>query len=60
MHIMASMQLMGEAGDMQVPDATLAGIYNMEGAAVANFRSILERALSPIIAWTRLHRSGCG
>jgi acetyl-CoA C-acetyltransferase len=43
MHIMASMQLMGEAGDMQVPDATLVGIYNMGGAAVANFCSILER-----------------
>jgi acetyl-CoA C-acetyltransferase len=44
MHIMASMQLMGEAGDMQVPDAALAGVYNMGGAAVANFCSILERA----------------
>jgi acetyl-CoA C-acetyltransferase len=44
MHIMASMQLTGEAGDMQVPDATLAGVYNMGGAAVANFCSILERA----------------
>jgi acetyl-CoA C-acetyltransferase len=44
MHIMASMQLMGEAGDMQVPNAALAGVYNMGGAAVANFCSILERA----------------
>ena len=44
MHIMAAMQLMGEAGDMQVPDAALAGVYNMGGAAVANFCSILERA----------------
>ncbi len=44
MHIMASMQLMGEAGEMQIPDATLAGVYNMGGAAVANFCSILERA----------------
>ena len=43
MHIMASMQLMGEAGDMQIPNATLAGVYNMGGAAVANFCSILER-----------------
>lgn len=44
MHIMAAMQLMGEAGDMQIPGAALAGVYNMGGAAVANFCSILERA----------------
>ncbi len=44
MHIMAAMQLMGEAGGMQIPGATLAGVYNMGGAAVANFCSILERA----------------
>ena len=44
MHIMASMQLMGEAGGMQIPDAKLAGVFNMGGAAVANFCSILERA----------------
>ena len=44
MHIMASMQLMGEAGAMQIPHAKLAGVYNMGGAAVANFCSILERA----------------
>ena len=43
MHIMASMQLTGTAGDMQVPGATLAGIFNMGGAAVANYVSILER-----------------
>ncbi len=42
MHIMASMQLMGEAGSMQIPDAALAGVYNMGGAAVANFCSILD------------------
>jgi acetyl-CoA C-acetyltransferase len=35
--------LMGEAGDIQVPDANLAGIFNMGGAAVANYVSILER-----------------
>ena len=28
---------------MQVPDATLAGVFNMGGAAVANYVSILER-----------------
>ena len=44
MHVMAAMQLMGEAGDMQVPDAELAGVFNMGGAAVANYVSILERA----------------
>lgn len=42
MHIMASMQVRGEAGDMQVKDAKTAGIFNMGGAAVANFVSILE------------------
>jgi len=42
MHIMASMQVRGEAGDMQVKNAKLAGIFNMGGAAVANFVSILE------------------
>ena len=44
MHVMAAMQLMGEAGDMQVADAKLAGVFNMGGAAVANYCSILERA----------------
>ncbi|WP_239515925.1 thiolase C-terminal domain-containing protein, partial [Stenotrophomonas maltophilia] len=35
-HVMAAMQLMGEAGDMQLPGASLAGVFNMGGAAVAN------------------------
>lgn len=43
MHVIAAMQLMGEAGDMQIPDARLAGIFNMGGAAVANYVSIMER-----------------
>ena len=43
MHVMAAMQLMGDAGDMQIPGATLAGVFNMGGAAVANYVSILER-----------------
>jgi acetyl-CoA C-acetyltransferase len=34
---------MGEAGGMQIPHATLAGVFNMGGAAVANYVSILER-----------------
>ncbi len=42
MHIMASMQVLGRAEDMQVKDAKLAGIFNMGGAAVANYASILE------------------
>ena len=43
MHVMASLQLMGEAEGMQVKDAALAGIFNMGGAAVANYVSVLER-----------------
>ena len=43
MHAMSAMQLMGEAGDIQIKDASLAGIFNMGGAAVANYVSILER-----------------
>ena len=43
MHVMAAMQLAGEAGDMQVPGASLAGVFNMGGAAVANYVSLLER-----------------
>ena len=43
MHVMACMQLLGEAGGMQIPDARLAGVFNMGGAAVANYVSILER-----------------
>jgi len=43
MHVMAARQLMEDAGEMQVKDAKLAGIFNMGGAAVANYLSILER-----------------
>ena len=43
MHALAAMQLTGKAGDMQVKDAKLAGLFNMGGAAVANYVSILER-----------------
>ena len=42
MHVMAAMQVSGQAGPMQVKDAKLAGVFNMGGAAVANFCSILE------------------
>jgi acetyl-CoA C-acetyltransferase len=43
MHALAAMQLTGAAGDMQIRDAKLGGLYNMGGAAVANYVSILER-----------------
>jgi acetyl-CoA C-acetyltransferase len=43
MHALTAMQLCGEAGEMQLPAATLGGIFNMGGAAVANYVSILER-----------------
>ncbi len=42
-HVMAAMQLSGEAGDMQLDGARLAGVFNMGGAAVANYVTILER-----------------
>ncbi|MCB1539464.1 MAG: acetyl-CoA acetyltransferase [Rhodoblastus sp.] len=42
-HVMAAMQLCGEAGDMQLDGANLAGVFNMGGAGVANYVSILER-----------------
>jgi acetyl-CoA C-acetyltransferase len=43
MHVLAAMQLCNEAGDIQVKDAALGGIFNMGGAAVANYVSVLER-----------------
>src|SRR5689334_1971412 len=43
MHALSAMQLCGTAGDMQVKDAKLAGLFNMGGTAVANYVSILER-----------------
>ncbi len=43
MHVVAAMQLTGLAGTMQLPRADLAGIFNMGGAGVANYVSILER-----------------
>lgn len=43
MHVLSAMQLVGEAGGMQVPGAKLGGIFNMGGAAVANYVSILDR-----------------
>jgi acetyl-CoA C-acetyltransferase len=43
MHVLQSMQLTGTAGDIQVKNPSLAGVFNMGGAAVANYVSILER-----------------
>jgi acetyl-CoA C-acetyltransferase len=43
MHALAAMQLTATAGDMQVKNPRLGGIFNMGGTAVANYVSILER-----------------
>ena len=42
MHAIAAMQLTGQAGAMQLPRADIAGVFNMGGAGVANYVSILE------------------
>jgi acetyl-CoA C-acetyltransferase len=42
MHVLTAMQVRGQAGDMQVDGAKLGGIYNMGGACVASYVSILE------------------
>ena len=42
MHVMAAMQVRGDAEEMQIAGAQIAGIFNMGGAAVANYVSILE------------------
>ena len=44
-HVLAAMQLVGEAGEMQLAGAKLAGVFNMGGVAVANYASILERSV---------------
>ncbi|SFI59831.1 acetyl-CoA acetyltransferase [Aerobium aerolatum] len=43
MHALTAAQLTGEAGGIQVEGAKIGGIFNMGGAAVANYVSILER-----------------
>jgi acetyl-CoA C-acetyltransferase len=44
MHALTAMQLCGEAPEgMQLAGAKLGGVFNMGGAAVANYVSILER-----------------
>jgi acetyl-CoA C-acetyltransferase len=45
MHVMTAMQLAGKAPEgMQLKNAQLGGIFNMGGAAVANYVSVLEPA----------------
>jgi acetyl-CoA C-acetyltransferase len=39
---MAFRQLTGTAGDLQLPNATLGLVFNMGGAGVANYASVLE------------------
>lgn len=44
MHVLSAMQLTGEAPEgMQLDEPRLGGIFNMGGAAVANYVSVLER-----------------
>ncbi|QUS56607.1 acetyl-CoA acetyltransferase [Pseudovibrio brasiliensis] len=43
MHALTAMQLTGEAGGIQVEGAELGGIFNMGGAAVANYVSVMQR-----------------
>ena len=42
MHVLTTMQVLGEAGDMQVAGAEVAGVFNMGGTGVANYCSIVE------------------
>lgn len=42
MHALAAMQVRGEAGGMQVAGAEIGGVFNMGGAGVANYCSILQ------------------
>ncbi|MDN5657036.1 thiolase domain-containing protein [Brevibacterium sandarakinum] len=43
MHALAAAQLTGRSPGIQIQDPELAGVFNMGGAAVSNFASILER-----------------
>ena len=43
MHALVAMQLTGAAGELQIRNARLGGVFNMGGTAVANYVSILER-----------------
>ena len=43
MHVLTAMQLCGDAGGHAGRNPQLGGIFNMGGAAVANYVSVLER-----------------
>jgi acetyl-CoA C-acetyltransferase len=43
-HVMAAMQLAGEAGEMQLDSPERAAVFNMGGAGVANYATVLERS----------------
>ena len=42
MHVLAYRQLTGQAGEMQLAAPKLGLVFNMGGAAVANYASILS------------------
>mgnify|MGYP002631494935 CR=1 FL=1 len=42
MHVMAAMQLTGLGGDMQLPNAHTGAVFNMGGASVANYLSLMR------------------
>src|SRR5690606_12260708 len=42
MHAISFRQLTGQAGDMQIDGPSLGLVFNMGGAAVANYASVLE------------------
>jgi acetyl-CoA C-acetyltransferase len=42
MHVMAAMQLTGQAGEMQLPNAHTGAVFNMGGASVANYLSLMR------------------
>ena len=42
MHVLCARQVLGEAGEMQLPNASLAMAVNMGGGAVATYASIIE------------------
>lgn len=43
-HVLAAMQITGEAGEMQLDRAERAAVFNMGGSAVANYATVLEAA----------------
>jgi acetyl-CoA C-acetyltransferase len=42
MHVLMAKQLVGEAGGMQLPGASVGAVFNMGGTGVANYVSVLE------------------